>query len=226
MSYAIYLVEDEDSLRDLIVSYLERASYAPRAFPDAERAREALEDGADLWILDINLPGIDGFEFLNMIRDTDPEVPVIYISARDRDIDRVVGLEVGADDYLPKPFLPRELVIRVNRILSRVYGDRERQGTDTTRFQIGAYVLDSVKREVRSDRGRIDLTSKEIDLLYLFAVNRGRAFSRDQLIDRIWGTGYHSSERVVDDLVRRLRGKLKDLPLETIYGFGYRMDGS
>ena len=154
VSYAIYVVEDEDSLRDLIVSYLERASYAPRAFPDAERAREALADGADLWILDINLPGLDGFEFLNMIRDTDPEVPVIYISARDRDIDRVVGLEVGADDYLPKPFLPRELVIRVNRILSRVYGDRERKGADTTKFQIGAYVLDSVKREVRSDRGR------------------------------------------------------------------------
>jgi len=217
MPYKINLVEDEISLNNILKSYLEREEYDVKCFFDGTSVLAEVDNHTDLWILDIGLPGTDGFELLQKIRQNNKDVPVIFISARDRDIDRVVGLEVGADDYLTKPFLPRELVIRVNRVLGRT------TGKINTYITFNDYVMDADKRTLLLSGKKIDLTTKEFDILLLFAQNTGRAFSRQQLIVKIWGKNYYASERIVDDLVRRLRSRVKDLPLESIYGYGYRM---
>jgi len=146
-------------------------------------------------------------------------IPVIFISARDKDIDRVVGLEMGSDDYMPKPFLPRELVIRVKKILNRV---RRSEGVIT----IPPYKIDEARRTVieeTNDESRaIELTSMEFDLLLLFVNGRGKPFSRDQILDKVWGYDHYGSDRAVDDLVRRLRKKMPEFKIETVYGFGYK----
>lgn len=219
MDIRINLVEDEDSLRNILRSYLEREGYLVEAFSDGEAALPALGKGCDLWILDINLPGMDGFELFSRIRDGEGEVPVIYISARDRDVDRVVGLELGAEDYLAKPFLPRELMLRVDRILKRSHARVKPRP-----LELAGYSLSAENRTVFRERERVELSSKEFDILLLLCQNRRRAFERQELIDRVWGEGYAASPRVVDDLIRRLRSKMKELPLESIYGFGYRMN--
>lgn len=223
MPYKINLVEDETTLRELLTSYLERESYIVHSFDNGERSLQSIGSDVDLWILDISLPDYDGFEILNKIREENDSIPVIFISARDRDIDRVVGLEVGADDYMSKPFLPRELIIRVGKLLNRVYGNKKKEDADNQAILFAQYSLYKNRRELFEGDEKIELTSKEFDILLLFSENKGRAFSREQLINRIWGKGYYSSERVVDDLIRRLRSKLKEIPLETIYGYGYRM---
>lgn len=223
MAFIINLVEDEQSLREILASYLKREPYEVRCFSDGESALKVIPLRTDLWILDITLPGCDGFELLQKIREKNRDVPIIFISARDRDIDRVVGLEVGADDYLAKPFLPRELVIRVKKRLNLIYKDSLEGDSPSSEIRFGSYILFKESRELHYCGEKSDLTTKEFDLLRIFAENKGQAFSREQLISRIWGDGYYSSERVVDDLIRRLRGKLADLPIETIYGYGYRM---
>ena len=219
--FRIYLVEDEINLNQVITSYLEKEGWEVRTFTDGESALKAIEEHPDLWILDIMLPDIDGYQLLRRIKEKHGNVPVIFISARDADIDRVIGLEMGSDDYLPKPFLPRELVIRVHRLLERVYTSNE---TNNNVINLSTYILDEGKREVRKDDNDIvELTSKEYDLALLFAKHKGQALSRDQIIDRVWGADYVGTDRSVDDLVRRLRKKLPKLNIETIYGFGYRV---
>lgn len=177
-----------------------------------------------LWILDIMLPDVDGFELLREIKSFSPDVPVIFISARDADLDRILGLELGSDDYLAKPFLPRELVIRAKKLLTRVY---ERLSPVPLRssqlVHVPPYTIDIAKRMVIEEGKEIELTSKEFDLLLVFANHPTQAFSREQLLKKVWGDNYFGSDRAVDDLVRRLRKKMPHLRIETIYGFGYRM---
>ena len=163
------------------------------------------------------LPDIDGYQLLQEIKLTYPNIPVIFISARDADIDRVLGLELGSDDYLPKPFLPRELVIRTGNLLERVYG------SNTQIQNIPPYIVDERSRSVKFEDQLMDLTSKEFDLLIYFSKNQGLALSREQILKSIWGSDYFGTDRVVDDLVRRLRKKMPKLNIETIYGYGYRM---
>ncbi|HSH36193.1 response regulator transcription factor, partial [Schnuerera sp.] len=138
-------------------------------------------------------------------------------SARDADIDRVLGLELGSDDYLAKPFLPRELVIRTKNLLERVYGSNYQI------INIPPYIVEEKSRRVKLENGLIDLTSKEFDLLLYFAKNQGIALSREQILEAVWGSNYFGTDRVVDDLIRRLRKKMPKLRIETIYGYGYRM---
>jgi len=218
--FRIYLVEDEINLNQIITSYLEKEGWEVKPFIDGESALKAIEDHPDLWILDIMLPDIDGYQLLRRIKEKTPGVPIIFISARDADIDRIIGLEMGSDDYLAKPFLPRELVIRTHRLLERVYPST---GTQNAVINLNPYILDEGKREVRKDDKIIELTSKEYDLALLFAKHKGQALSRDQIINHVWGEDYVGTDRSVDDLVRRLRKKLPDLRIETIYGFGYRV---
>ncbi|MBV1821327.1 response regulator transcription factor, partial [Bacteroidales bacterium MSK.15.36] len=171
-----------------------------------------------LWILDIMLPDIDGFQIIKGIKNKNENTPVIFISARDADIDKIVGLEMGSDDYLAKPFLPRELIIRVKKLLKRSYKEY-----NSNIIKINGYNLDLEKRVITLNNEIIELTSKEMDILILFINNIQKAFSREEILNTIWGEDYFGSDRVVDDLIRRLRKRLSNLDIETIYGFGYRM---
>ncbi|WP_416198403.1 MAG: Two-component system, OmpR family, response regulator CssR [Sporanaerobacter sp.] len=217
MSFEIYLVEDDKNLNLVLTSYLEKENWKVSSFFTGEEAKKAMATPPDLWILDIMLPDIDGYQLLQEIKLTNPNIPVIFISARDADIDRVLGLELGSDDYLPKPFLPRELVIRTRNLLERTYG------SNLQIQNIPPYTIDINSRWVKLEDQLIDLTSKEFDLLVYFAKNRGLALSREQILQTVWGSDYFGTDRVVDDLVRRLRKKMPLLNIETIYGYGYRM---
>lgn len=217
MSYKIYLVEDDVNLNLVLKTYLENEGWKVTSFLNGTKAQENISNIPDLWILDIMLPDIDGYQLIKEIKSANPEVPVIFISARDADIDRVVGLELGSDDYLAKPFLPRELVLRAKKLLARV---------NPSINNLGPYEINHISREIRLDGKIIDLTTKEYDMILYFAKNQDRALSREQILDYIWGEDYFGSDRVVDDLIRRIRRKMKELNLETIYGYGYKVISS
>lgn len=222
MSFQIYLVEDEINLNQVLTSYLLKEGWQVFSFLTGEEAREAIANPPHLWILDIMLPDIDGFQLIREIKAHTPQIPVIFISARDADLDRIIGLEMGSDDYLAKPFLPRELVIRTRKLLKRIYEERMNQ-TESERFTLLPYTLDEKKRIVLESDRMIELTSKEFDILHFFARNQGQAFSREQILGMVWGDDYFGTDRVVDDLIRRLRKKMPKLHIETMYGHGYRM---
>ncbi len=144
-------------------------------------------------------------------------MPVIFMSARVHELDRVVGLEKGSDDYIAKPFLPKELVIRVNNLMRRVYK------LGQSKLVVDEYVIDEVQRKVYTEDEEIELTTKEFELLMMFARKQGVAFDREYILKEVWGTDYFGSDRVVDDTIRRLRKKMPDLNIHTIYGYGYRL---
>lgn len=215
----IYLVEDEESLCILLEKYLVKDGYSVTAFLDGNEAMAHVEDSPHLWILDINLPGHDGYELIKAIKSYHPQLPVIFISARNEELDRVVGLEMGSDDYLSKPFLPRELVIRTNKLLNRVY---EQTKSEEEIIIIEPYHIDVNNRTVSYNEKVIQLTSKEFDLMYYFIKNKNQALTREQVLLNVWGADYFGSDRVVDDTIRRLRKKLIHIHIDTIYGHGYR----
>lgn len=220
--YKIALVEDEKNLANLVVKYLEASGYEVVTYYTGEQAIVDLNNKVDLWILDIMLPGeISGFDLLKAIRNRNNNMPIIFTSARDKDIDKIMGLELGGDDYLAKPYSIRELVLRVKNIISRTYLNSEK--LSNTRIVVGDYEIDKERRSVSNHGEIIQLTSKEYDLLIYFVENIGKAFSREQILFHIWGDDYFGSDRVVDDLLRRLRQKLPNLNVETIYGYGYRL---
>lgn len=219
MSYTVFLVEDEDNLNQVLTSYLKKEEWDVTSFTNGEDALANIERYPDLWILDIMLPDTDGFQVIKAIKEKTPHIPVIFISARDADIDRIVGLEMGSDDYISKPFMPRELIIRAKKILERVY---EKEPIVST-IKIGPYHLFVKERMIKENNEAFDITSKEFDLIYALVQHKGKAFSRDELLNHVWGHDYFGSDRVVDDLVRRIRKKMPHLPIETIYGHGYRL---
>ena len=211
------MVEDDKNLNLILTTYLEKEGWQVSSFLTGKDAQKSINNPPDLWILDIMLPDIDGYQLIKEIKLTTPNIPVIFISARDADIDRVLGLELGSDDYLAKPFLPRELVIRTKNLLERIYGIPYQV------INIPPYTIEEKSRRVKLGDNLIDLTSKEFDLLLYLAKNQGIALSREQILEAIWGSDYFGTDRVVDDLVRRLRKKMPELRIETIYGYGYRM---
>lgn len=220
MKRVICIVEDEKDLNELVKRYLEKEGYEVRSYLTFDEAQQHTGDSdVSLWILDIMLGDKSGFDLIEEIRSLYPSLPVIFMSARDKEFDRIIGLEKGSDDYITKPFSPKELVLRVNNIIRRTYKDAE------SILDVDGYQVDESKRFVVDPRGvNIDLTTKEYDLLMLFVKNRGSAFSREQILERVWETNYYGSDRVVDDTLRRLRRKMPDLNIHTIYGFGYRLD--
>lgn len=223
MSYRIYLVEDEPNLNRLLTSYLQKEGWSVCAMHTGEEARQGMADQPHLWILDIMLPDVDGYQLIGEIKKRSPQVPVIFISARDSDLDRVVGLEKGSDDYLPKPFLPRELVIRTKKLLERIYESPAERETSRLVYSLPPYLIDEQKRAVLREGQRISLTAREFDLLLSMVRRIGSALSRQQILDNVWGDEYFGSDRIVDDMMRRLRRKMPELQVETIYGYGYRM---
>ena len=216
--YKICLVEDEVSLNNLMKSYIEKEGYEVVQFFNGTNALEYVgKEKIDLWILDIMLgDAISGYDLIKKIREVDQNVPVIFTSARDQDLDKILGLELGSDDYVTKPYSPKELVLRINNILKRVYAA-------SNKIKYENYEIDIDKRIVIHDNKEINLTTLEFDLLYMFLKNIGKSYSRDDILNIIWGENYFGSDRVVDDLVRRLRKKMPKLHINTIYGFGYRL---
>lgn len=218
--YTIYLVEDEVNLAQVLKTYMENEGWNVKMFHDGESVLSHVDDDVHLWVLDIMLPGIDGYQLLKKIKEK-RDVPVIFISARDQDLDRILGLELGSDDYLAKPFSPKELVIRAKKLFSRIY----EQGTSVPQTRhVSGYDIDLLKRKVTADNDEeIELTTKEIDLLLFLLENLGETKSREAILHAVWGEDYFGSDRAVDDVIRRVRKKMPRLDLETMYGTGYRI---
>lgn len=219
--FKIGYVEDEPNLANLVCKYLNSEGFEVTLITTGEDALDKINEGYDLWILDIMLPdGLNGYDLIKKIRNIYPKMPVIFTSARDQDIDRIMGLELGSDDYISKPFSIRELMLRIKNLLNRVYSNIDLFGHI---IEYNEYKLDFDKRIVTENGKNLNLTAKEYDLLMFLVKNKGKAFSRDQILDAVWGQEYFGSDRVVDDLMRRLRQKLPNLSVETIYSYGYRL---
>lgn len=215
----IYYVEDEKDLSEIIRKYLMREGFDVTVFYDGESAMEQIEDKVDLWILDIMLTGeISGYDLIKALKANNSPSSIIFTSARDQDLDKIMGLELGSDDYLAKPYSPRELILRVKAVLKR-----QQNYVSSEIVQYDHYAINLTKREIKSNQGMIDLTNKEFELLLFFIKHTNQAFSRDDILKHVWGSNYYGSDRVVDDLLRRLRHKMPDLKIETIYGYGYRL---
>ena len=212
----INVVEDERDLNELVKSYLIKEGYEVYSYYTYDEAYKAIDKPCDLWILDIMLDDKSGFDLIEEIKNRFPNVPVVFTSARDKEFDRIIGLEKGSDDYITKPFSPKELVLRINNIIKRVY-------KESKRIQVVKYEIDEAQRIVYEGDQPIDLTTKEFDLLMLFIRNRGNAILREQILEQVWDDNYYGSDRVVDDTLRRLRKKLPDINIQTLYGFGYRL---
>ena len=216
--YNIALVEDEKDLNDLIKTYLEKEGYNVTSYYNGDTAIKDCNKDYHLWILDIMLGDeISGYDIIKKIREDNNDVPVIFTSARDKDLDKIIGLELGSDDYITKPYSPKELVLRVNNIIRRVY-TKERQ-----KITYKDYIIDLDKRMAFQGDEDLNLTTLEFDLLYMFVTNKEKSFSRDDILNNIWGENYFGTDRVVDDLIRRLRKKMPLLDINTIYGYGYRL---
>lgn len=222
MDKIIYLVEDEKSLNILLERYLQLEGYKVTTFLDGDSALQRIKDKPDLWILDIMLPGADGYELIKRIKENNKSTPVIFMSARNEELDRVVGLELGSDDYLSKPFLPRELVIRTNKLMERLYGSKK-EGISELAINIGDYIISKTQRTVFFGEIEVQLTKMEFELLSYLAENKNILISRDQMLRNVWGDDYFGSDRVVDDTIRRLRKKVDRLNIETVYGYGYKL---
>jgi hypothetical protein len=214
--YKICLVEDQKDLAILLSNYLTKAGYEVIVLSKGKDAIEYISK-VSLWILDIMLEDdISGYDLIKMIREKDKVVPVIFTSARDAEIDRLLGFELGTDDYVTKPYSPKEIVLRVNNIIKRTY-------SDSSIITYNNYSINPLKREVKESDKIVNLTELEYDLLIYLLNNRGKSIERDQILKELWQDNYFGSSRVVDDLVRRLRKKMKKATIKTIYGYGYRL---
>jgi DNA-binding response OmpR family regulator len=218
----VVVIEDDSNIADLLDLYLRDAGYRVLLAPSGERGLELLgQHDAALAIVDIGLPGMDGFEVCRRIRAADT-VPILFLTARDGEIDRVLGLELGADDYVTKPFSPREVVARVRAILRR--GEAPARSRSPVIDAGEGIEVDLARREARVRREPVALATREFDLLAYLAQNQGIALSRQQILDAVWGADWYGDERTVDVHVRQLRKKLgDDLPLATVWGVGYRL---
>ena len=220
--HTILVIEDETSIASFVAAYLRNAGYTVRTASSAKSAVVELTGGLpSLIILDLNLPDGDGVELCRRIRKSS-DVPILMLTARDEDVDKIIGLEVGADDYMTKPFNPRELVARVKSVLRRAAPERRRSESDELRH--GSLVVNSGKREVLVGDEEIRLAPKEFDLLWELLDHRGIVLTRDQLLERVWGYTFAGDTRTVDVHVRQIRRKLGDAsPIVTVWGVGYKV---
>ena len=219
----ILVVDDDARLRDLLVRYLGGEGYEVKAVADAAGMDKQLSrERYDLVVLDLMLPGEDGLAICRRLRASENAVPIIMLTARGDDVDRILGLEMGADDYLAKPFNPRELVARVKSILRRATPERRQQ--ESAQLQHGDLKIDAGRREVFVGQDEIQLAPKEFDLLWELLDHKGLVLTRDQLLERVWGYTFAGDTRTVDVHVRQLRRKLGDAsPIVTVWGVGYKV---
>jgi two-component system, OmpR family, alkaline phosphatase synthesis response regulator PhoP len=221
----VLLVDDEPSIVQLARMYLERENFRVESAADGEAALEATERlHPDLLVLDVMLPRLDGFEVCRRLRAQDKDVAIIMLTARDEDIDKILGLEIGADDYMTKPFNPRELVARVKAILRR--SERTAQ-PGSKNIRLKNLSIDPSKREVTIDDRPVELRTQEFEVLCILASQPGRVFTREQLLQQAWGFDFFGQTRTVDVHVAQLRKKLAGglVSIETITGIGYKLVG-
>lgn len=254
----IYIADDEQPIRDLISKYLTKEGFEIASFANGEEVLQAIRERMpDLLVLDIMMPGMDGLEVCKVLRK-ESDLPIIIVSAKDEEIDRVLGLELGSDDYLSKPFSPRELLARIKNILRRirsakacaVSGESVETGdvapvasivktteptepTGVSQVETLAVCCQDLRiypdeRKVVGPQGVIDFTGKEFDLLLFLAQHRQKVFKREQLLDQIWGYTYAGDLRAIDDLVKRLRKKIRQggstVEIKTVWGYGYKIE--
>lgn len=217
----ILLIEDEEPIADMLRVFVEREGYRLVHAPTGEVGLERLaERPVRAVLLDLNLPGIDGVEVCRRIR-AHSDVPVLMLTARDSEVDKVVGLEIGADDYITKPFSPRELMARLNAVLRR----SEEAPVATDAIAVSGFEIDAGRREVRTPGGAtVRPTAREFDLLWYLAEHKGLVLSRAQVLEAVWGYEYFGETRTVDVHIRQLRKKLEGIPIETVWGVGYRLE--
>lgn len=219
----ILIIEDEESIRGFLKINLKRNGYEVIEADNGELGvKLALKEKPAIIILDVMLPGIDGFKVCKIIRNEDEKVGIIMLTAKSQDLDKIMGLEYGADDYIIKPFNPMELLLRIKALLRRISDYEEKKGIIQGKFKLDIYA----KRIFKNNK-EIDLTPKEYSIIKLFIENPNKTFSRDELMDLVWGEDYIGDPKIVDVNIRRLRSKiecssLNEKFIETIWGFGYR----
>ena len=230
MSETILIVDDEQRIIDLAQMYMEQEGYTVSSANDGGVALDMiLDDEPSLVVLDLMLPTLDGWEICRRVR-AESDVPIIMLTARSDDIDKIVGLELGADDYLTKPFNPRELVARVKAILRRQSSFTDRRATSNANndntIVIDNLSIDLERRTVKVDEQSIDLRMKEFDLLFTLAKDQGLVFSREKLLELVWGYDFAGETRTVDVHIAHLRHKLENMSstIETVWGVGYKLE--
>lgn len=226
MRRKILIIEDEAAIRGFVKVGFQRGDYLIlEAETGEEGIKIAREEEPDIVILDIMLPGMDGFEVCKILREEFPSMGIIMLTARNLDMDKIMGLEYGADDYMVKPFNPLELVLRAEAVMRRLKADEIGEAKD--KLESGPFVIELVSQKVLKNGKEIETTPKEYQLLKLFVENPGKAFSREQLLKTVWGYEFVGDSRIVDVHIRRLRKKIEDVPskpeyIETVWGTGYR----
>jgi len=226
----IYVVDDELNIRELVKSYLENEGYQVRAFASAEEVLAVVDDKmCDMFVIDIMMPGMDGFALCKELRKK-TTVPVIMVSAKDDEIDKVIGLELGGDDYISKPFSPRELLARVRAVFRRSSGSAGEQEVQQPAVNVIAIADVSIypdERKVTKGNIDVELTSKEFALFVYLAENKNKVFNREQIISNVWGYDFFGDTRAVDDLIKRLRKKFAEVEssveIKTVWGYGYKL---
>ncbi|MFR2301818.1 MAG: response regulator transcription factor, partial [Clostridium paraputrificum] len=223
----ILLVEDEESIRSFLKINLERNSFQViEAGTGEEGIEKALLEKPEIIILDVMLPGIDGFQVCSRLRKEFPNAGIIMLTAKGQDMDKIMGLEFGADDYIIKPFNPLEVVLRVKAILRRI-GISEDESSNKNKLMGGPFIIDLYSQKLLKDNKEIDVTPKEYMLMKLFIENPNKAFTRDELLNLIWGYNFFGDPKIIDVNIRRLRSKIEDDSsnpqyIETVWGIGYR----
>lgn len=226
----ILLVEDEESIRGFLKINLERNSFEViEAETGEEGIEKALREKPEIIILDVMLPGIDGFQVCSRLRKEFPNVGIIMLTAKGQDMDKIMGLEFGADDYIIKPFNPLEVVLRVKAILRRI-GISEDESSNKNKLMGGPFIIDLYSQKLLKNNKEIDVTPKEYMLMKLFIENPNKAFTRDELLNLIWGYNFFGDPKIIDVNIRRLRSKIEDDSsnpqyIETVWGIGYRWKG-
>ncbi len=224
----ILLVEDEESIRGFIKINLIRNGFEViEAGSGEEGISKALNEKPDMAILDVMLPGIDGFQVCSVLRNEYPKIGIIMLTAKGQDMDKIMGLEYGADDYIVKPFNPLEVVLRVKAILRRIETKDEKINKDENKITSGPFIIDLYSQKLLKNGAEIDVTPKEYMLMKLFIENPNKAFTRDELLNLIWGYDFFGDSKIIDVNIRRLRAKIEDDSsspkyIETVWGLGYR----
>lgn len=222
MSYRIAVVEDDKNMNSLLAFILKSSGFVVSSFLNFYDAEANSKERFDLWLLDIMLGNENGFELFKIIKRNNQDMPVIFISARDKELDKIMGLELGSDDYITKPFSKKELILRINNVLRRVSSSKYNEFKEK-KIHLKDYTIDINHMTVSYMDSEIGLTSKEYDLLVFFVENMDLLVTREKILRTLWDYNYYGSERVVDDTIRRLRKKMPDIEIETVYGSGYRM---
>lgn len=227
MAQSVYLADDEKNIRDLMALFLSQEGFDVQTFPDGDSLLESCFQGMpDLVILDIMMPGSDGLSICSKLRQTNPDLPIIIVSAKDSPFDRITGLTLGSDDYLVKPFLPQELVARVRAVLRRVQ-KTPAESNEPSELTFGTLTLFPSLHTAMLNHQPLSLTPAEFDFLSYMILNHERAVSREELLQTLWKMEWQADTRAADDLVKRLRRKLRarqsDIHIETVWGFGFRL---